>query len=87
MTEPIIEISDDDVINLAQALEQHRALAIVMAVAALPVGGADETMPTQFQAGYQLACEEILHRLRTEVWEHCLPPPRVNTDAQQPNDR
>lgn len=37
----------------------------------LPIGGADSEMPTPFQAGYQLACEEIDHRLRTEQWELC----------------
>lgn len=70
MSEP----TEDQVIEIAQALEQRRALTIVGAVAALPIGGADEMAPTAFQAGYQQACEEISHRLRTEVWPMCLPP-------------
>lgn len=54
-------------IELVAALEMHRALGIVDDVAALPVGGKDAPMPTPFQAGYQLACEEITERLRTQV--------------------
>lgn len=71
---PTQEATEDQCIELAQALEQQRALHIVAAVMALPVGGATATMPTQFQAGYQLACEEIDHRLRTEQWEFCATP-------------
>lgn len=63
------EHSDDEAILLAAALEQQRALKIVEAVAALPIGGHDATAPTPFQAGYRLACDEIMERLRTEVWE------------------
>lgn len=59
----------DEAITLAAALEQQRALKIVEAVASLPIGGKDEAKPTPFHAGYQLACEEIAERLRTEVWE------------------
>lgn len=62
MTEP----TDDDLIELAAALEMHRALHIVAEVAGLPVGGKDADMPTPFQAGYQLACEEIAERIRTQ---------------------
>ena len=69
-----IEPTEDQVIEIAQALEQRRALTIVETVAALPVGGADEISPTPFQAGYQQACEEIAYRLRTEAWTGCLPP-------------
>ncbi|WP_119157956.1 hypothetical protein [Caldimonas tepidiphila] len=68
------EATADECLELAQALEQLRAQKIVEAVAALPIGGKDADMPTQFQAGYQLACEEIMTRLRTEVWDGCLPP-------------
>jgi hypothetical protein len=38
-------------------------------------------MPTPFQAGYQLACEEILHRLRTEEWELCVNPVGAGMEA------
>lgn len=72
--EQMIQPTTEECIALAQALEQRRALGIVEQVAALPVGGKDADAPTPFQAGYQLACEEILHRLRTEVWDGCLPP-------------
>lgn len=64
-------ITDDEAIELASALEVHRALRIVAEVAALPVGGKEADQPTQFHAGYQLACEEIAERIRTEV--HVLP--------------
>ena len=66
--------TEDECIELAQALEQLRALKIVEKVSALPIGGADVGMPTPFHAGYQLACEEITHRLRTEIWTGCLTP-------------
>lgn len=65
---------EDQIIELAQALEQRRALAITDAVHNLPVGGRTANMPTAFQAGYCAACEEIEHRLRTEEWTHCLKP-------------
>ena len=68
-----MEATEDECIELAQALEQQRALAIVAVVKALSVGGADANMPTAFHAGYQLACDEIEHRLRTEQWELSLP--------------
>ena len=67
-------MGEDEVIELAQALEQKRALQIVADVQALEVGGAGAEMPTPFQAGYQMACEEITHRLLTEVWPLCLKP-------------
>lgn len=56
----------DDLIELAAALEMHRALRIVADVSALPIGGNDADMPTPFHAGYQLACEEIAERIRTQ---------------------
>lgn len=40
------------------------ALTIVAEVAAMLIGGRDAVMPTPFQAGFQLACEEIETRLR-----------------------
>lgn len=64
----------DECVELAQALEQLRAQKIVEAVRDLPIGGKNEQMPTPFHAGYQLACEEILHRLGTEQWTGCIPP-------------
>ena len=64
-----------EVISLAQALEQHRARKIVDAVSALPVGGKHEHLPSPFHAGYQLACEEVMHRLLTEEWDGCMTPP------------
>lgn len=65
------EATPDEVIDLACALEQRRALHIVAEVAALQIGGADSQTPTPFQAGYALACEEIGTRLRTQQWELC----------------
>lgn len=67
------EATVDECIELAEALEQQRALAIVATVKALGVGGADADMPTAFHAGYQLACDEIEHRLRHEKWELVVP--------------
>ncbi|MGQ3051053.1 MAG: hypothetical protein ACT6S0_04650 [Roseateles sp.] len=64
-------LTDEQAIEFASALEVHRALRIVADVAALPIGGADVDMPTPLHAGYQLACEEIAERIRTEV--HVLP--------------
>lgn len=58
--------TDDDCIELAAALEMHRALRIVGEVSGLPVGGKDADKPTAFHAGYQLACEEIAERIRTQ---------------------
>lgn len=56
-------------IGVAVALEQARAHHIVQTVQALPIGGESADNPTPFHAGYQLACEEIAHRLRSEQWE------------------
>ena len=56
-----------DAIDLAAALEQQRALKIVQDVRAThPFGASD--MPTQGEAAFDMACEEIEHRLRTEPW-------------------
>lgn len=79
------EPTSDEVIELAQAFEQLRARKIAEAVYALPIGGVGSNMPTPFQAGYQSACEEILHRLDTEVWEHCLVPPGAKATTQEPS--
>lgn len=68
------DASVDECIELAQALEQARAVKIAEDVAALSIGGATNSMPTPFQSGFQLACEEITHRLRTEEWDLCLKP-------------
>ena len=72
----------DEVISLAQALEQHRARKIVDAVSALPVGGKHEDSPSPFHAGYQLACDEVMHRLLTEEWDGCLTPPGKQEDDE-----
>ena len=72
----------DEAIGLAQALEQHRARKIVDAVSALPVGGKHEESPSPFHAGYQLACDEVMHRLLTEEWDGCLTPPGKQEDDE-----
>ncbi len=64
------DATPDQLLELAGALEQRRGLAIVEAVTALAAGFHDGA----FRAGFETACEEITLRLRTEVWEHCLPP-------------
>lgn len=69
-----MDVSDDEIIEFAQALEQRRAVVITESVRALALGGQEEQMPTAFHAGYQLACDEILHRLKTEEWDLCLKP-------------
>ena len=74
----------DEVIELAQALEQSRAVQITKYVSELPAGGATNNMPTAFEAGYQMACEEITHRLRTEKWDFCLTP--VDADISEQSD-
>ncbi len=53
------------VAEVAAALEQQRALKIVADVRRLRT---ENEMPSYFDAGYDLACEEIDHRLRTEEW-------------------
>lgn len=61
--------STDDVIDLAVALEQKRALHIVAAVRKQGFSKSPSAIPTQAEAVFDLACEEIEHRLRTETWE------------------
>jgi hypothetical protein len=59
----------DQSIELAAALEQQRALKIVADVRALRMGkGPDEMLPTVAESFFDLACEEIEVRLRTEEW-------------------
>ena len=74
---PTDDVSTDQLIELAQALEQKWALQIVDDVHNLSFGGREALMPTAFQAGWCSACEEIEHRLRTEEWELCLSPRRT----------
>jgi hypothetical protein len=69
-----VSATPDEVIALAQALEQRRALQIVSDVHNLPIAGRGAIMPTAYQAGHCNACEEIEHRLRTEEWGLCLKP-------------
>lgn len=58
-------------IALAVSMEKGRSLTIVGDVSNERVGGKTETSPTAFMAGYQMACEEISHRLKHEEWQCC----------------
>lgn len=59
----------DQSIELASALEQNRALKIVADVRGLRIGRRPNLMiPTVAESYFDLACEEIEHRLRTEQW-------------------
>lgn len=60
------QATSDDLIELSEELQKLRATHIVGAVRALR---SPCDAPTQFDAGYDLACEEILHRLEHEEWE------------------
>ncbi len=75
------EESINECVELSAALEKQRAIKIIEDVMSLPIGGGDSLMPTAFQAGYQLACEESMHRIKTEVWELNLPPDGVAIGA------
>jgi len=55
--------------ELAAALEQQRALKIVADVRAQGFAKSGTTLPTQAESIFDLACEEIEHRLRAEQWE------------------
>lgn len=66
--QPSPRVADDEQIGVAMALERQRSVKISEAVQSLPIGGKNETMPTPFQSGYLIACEEIIHRLKTEEW-------------------
>ena len=57
-------------IALAVSMEKERAVKIVDDVSNERIGGNTEASPTAFMAGYQTACEEILHRLKTEEWKY-----------------
>jgi hypothetical protein len=61
--------ASDEVIDLAVALEQKRALHIVADVRKHGFSKSANAIPTQAEAVFDLACEEIEHRLRTETWE------------------
>ncbi len=56
-------------VDVAAALEQQRALRIVASVRERGFSKSDTAIPTQAESVFDLACEEIEHRLRTEVWE------------------
>lgn len=81
--EKVLNVQEQS-IELAQALEQQRSLKIVADVQALPIGAYDAVLPTQFQAGFQLACEEIAYRLRTEQWELCGVASSICHDKHEP---
>ena len=66
-------VNIDECIDLSAALERQRALKIIEAVMSARIGGAESTMPTPFQAGYQLACDESIFRIKNEEWELRLP--------------
>lgn len=58
----------DHSIELAIALEQQRALKIVADVRRTGFAKSATNIPTQAEALFDLACEEIDNRLRTEQW-------------------
>ncbi|VVG70921.1 hypothetical protein PAP18089_01893 [Pandoraea apista] len=73
-----------ETVEVAGALEQRRALAIVKAVRDQHFGTLNPDIPTQASAAFDLACEEIEHRLRTEQWTlEGAPAPLPAADAQQ----
>lgn len=57
-------------IAMAASLERERAARIVKEVSNERIGGKDAAMPTGYMAGFQTACEEILHRLEHEEWQY-----------------
>ncbi|AQG98304.1 hypothetical protein A9R05_05315 [Burkholderia sp. KK1] len=59
----------NEALELAVALEQQRALHIVQAVRKQGFAKSGNEIPTQAESIFDLACEEIEHRLRTEAWE------------------
>ncbi|VVD70780.1 hypothetical protein [Pandoraea anhela] len=59
---------EHETVEVAVALEQQRTLAIVKAVRDQHFGTSNPDLPTQASAAFDLACEEIEHRLRTEQW-------------------
>lgn len=64
--QPEQQATTDQLIDLSEELQKLRALHIAGAVRALRSPG---DAPTPFDAGYDLACEEIAHRLAHEEWE------------------
>ena len=68
------DVTVDQCIEFAGALERKRAIKIIEEIMSLPIGGGDSPMPTAFHAGYQMACEEAIYRIENEVWELNLPP-------------
>jgi len=78
--EPQSEESINQCVELSAALERARAIKIIEAVMSEQIGGADAIMPTPFQAGYNLACQESIHRIQTEVWDLALPPVMVDKE-------
>ncbi len=81
ITKPQSEESINECVELSAALERQRAIKIIEAVMSLPIGGGDSPVPTAFQVGYQLALEEVIHRIKNEVWELNLPPDGVAIGA------
>ena len=64
-------MSDDTpevLMELEEELWRERAIKIAQDVMELPIGGIDKVNPSQWEAGYLQACEEILHRLKNESW-------------------
>lgn len=59
---------EDQCCELSAELEKVRAIRIAEDVSELPIGGKLSGIPTPFEVGYQIACEEIIYRLKTEEW-------------------
>ncbi len=57
-------------IAMAASLERERASRIVKEVSNERIGGKCEEFPTGYMAGYQMACEEIQHRIEHEEWQY-----------------
>lgn len=83
------EATTDQLLELAGALEQRRGLQIVANAAKL----AEHLYEGPVRSGWEMACEEITERLRTEVWEGCLPPvdappsPTLNESADSRGEK
>ncbi len=60
-----MDVSDDEVLALAEALETRRILEQIKEVALLhPLAD----MPTEFQSAWQTCCEEIFYRATGCQW-------------------
>lgn len=57
------EATVDEMIALAEALERRRCISIAETVKSGP-----RCATSAFTAGYELACEEIAHRIEHEEW-------------------